>query len=276
MKIKIVKQRATYNLSHVGKGKSASNKIEESPICILNKWSEPRALLQAWLKLDASDQGGGVGGSVIQPLLAGKDFQLDALRRFINHCAEVGIAIVVESKRGVRAFKIEADGTAYTPKSNDCPIKRRPDEPVEDFFARWNMHRKGIFSLIVHDFFKSHGVTPDEYSNSLAQVTDDRFEHLMSLLLTTGINDRDTAYALAHTAEAGIDVEPDHGQAPAISTIGNERLAEIEAKFVARLSAIEARVTALEDRIALSNPSPGLTTPRIPFALIQGAKSEAA
>ena len=100
--------------------------------------------------------------------MKGRDLILQHLKEFLDRCGELDIKVMVESKRGTRPFKIEAEGTAYTPKSKDCPIQRLPSETTEEFFARWNAHLSGIFQPIVHDLIQREiGLSVDEYRKGI-------------------------------------------------------------------------------------------------------------
>jgi hypothetical protein len=55
----------------------------------------------------------------------------------------------------------------YTRASRDCPIGREPNETDSDFWTRWNLHRAGCFSMLVHDILESESLSLDQLINIL-------------------------------------------------------------------------------------------------------------
>lgn len=147
------------------KKKVVKKRNEAEVVAILNKWAEPRAILKAWMQLSPKvQQESSFVGMTINSVLSGRDPRLDAVIGFLKACEAENIPVLVAPKNGkARPFKIEDNGSAYTPGAKESPIRRRLTESTKEFFSRWDRHRQAIASSIVHELF-------DETGTSLATI----------------------------------------------------------------------------------------------------------
>jgi hypothetical protein len=134
---------------------------------ILNKTSEPRAILVAWLDLSPQHRGNAHVISVMRSLSKGRDPYVESLHGFLSLCKQAGVGVVVSYDNGAHQFVIDPCGSGYTPASRDCPIRREPNETDKDFWTRWNLHRAGCFSMLVHDILESESLNLDQLIETL-------------------------------------------------------------------------------------------------------------
>jgi hypothetical protein len=129
---------------------------------ILNKTSEPQAILIAWLDLRPQHRGNAHVISVTRSLCRGRDPYVEALHGFLSLCKQAGVGVVMSNGNGAHQFVIDPCGSGYTPASRDCPVRREPNETDAEFWTRWNLHRAGCFSMLVHDILESESLSLDE------------------------------------------------------------------------------------------------------------------
>lgn len=210
----------------------SSNEIVAQTIAVLNKESEPRALFKAWMQLSLRSRIRSEVMSVMNSLAKGCDPVVSSLRVFIESCEAEGVQVLIENRRGTRKFVIEPAGSEYTPASKDCPIKRRPDEPSEQFWLRWNNHRSGIFSSIVYSVFDAAGMDVKQYAQEIVDgAVDGKFEGQVEADFLLGLlRPRDEAEKLAM---AKIEVESAPASEPPIAQAILDQIATLTARIAA-------------------------------------------
>jgi hypothetical protein len=98
----------------------------------------------------------------MRSLSKGRDPYVESLHGFLSLCKQAGVGVVVSYDNGAHQFVIDPCGSGYTPASRDCPIGRGPNETNSDFWTRWNSHRAGCFSMLVHDILESESLSLDQ------------------------------------------------------------------------------------------------------------------
>lgn len=163
MKIKTIRPSPTAEFPNIHRGGDEPTYA----FSILNKASEPRAILVAWLALSPQHRSNAHVISVMRSLSKGRDPNVEALQGFLSLCGQAGVEVVVGNADGAHQFEIDPWGSGYTPASRDCPFRREPNETDSDFWTRWNLHRAGCFSMLVHHILESESLSLDELINIL-------------------------------------------------------------------------------------------------------------
>lgn len=241
---------------------------EAAVVAILNKWSEPKALLAAWIQLSKSSQREEYVISVIRSVLSGRDVRMKALEEFLSQCEAESIPVVVESKNyGARPFKVEENGTAYTPGSKESPIKRRPGESKQDFFRRWDQHRNACISRIANDILEDGGTSLEAVrkiaSDSITEVEANMDLSLWEIWADTiakWVMPREQAERLIKGDDSGVEVESSAEPVHATGTV-TVSADDLRALFD-EIRHLHSKVDALSEQIATPKPE---ATNVIPF-----------
>lgn len=216
------------NWRDFGNPKSEPKKIKVK-LAQLNQWSEPKALLRSWLLLPSLAKGEIGVMEVIGRLSDGHDPKLASLLRFMEVCREHEVPIVVENNRGQRPFKIEDNGSVYTPGTKGCPIQRRTGESEQDFWARFDQHRLGCFALTMWEVIDETGLTLEEVVGAFREEE----AGLIMVWFDSLMVDRDLAERWAKGSAPDLDdgvAVPEQGEALASGSGRDERISALEAK----------------------------------------------
>ncbi|WP_295135398.1 hypothetical protein [uncultured Reyranella sp.] len=159
------------------KKKVVKKRNEAEVVAIMSKWSEPQGILKAWMQISPKVQyENSFVRMTINSVLSGRDPRLDALLGFLKACEAENIPVKVEPKNGkARPFVVEDNGSAYTPKAKESPIRKRPLETDKAFFARWDLHRQAIASSIVHELLEENGTSMDD----IRRLAKESYEEVM-------------------------------------------------------------------------------------------------